>query len=126
MAKLILMIALLFFGAYLNAEKENCSQINGEWKSDKAAIERIENTTFKIQDSILPNESWMKIAQYYSCDDEYGYLIVKSEKKTFIHQDVPKAIWATLKNARSIGGYYNFYIKDKYKVKKNKSEEPVM
>ena len=119
-------LALIFIGAILNAKEDNCSQINGGWKTEKAAIETIEDTNFKIQDSILPNESWMKVAQYYSCDDEFGYLIVKSQKKTYVHQDVPKAIWMMLKNARSIGGYYNFYIKDKYKLEKKKSDLPLM
>ena len=126
MKKLTFIIVLIFIGAYLNAKEENCSQINGAWKSEKSAIKKIENTSFKIQESILPNESWMKVAQFYSCDDEFGYLIVKSEKKTYIHQDVPKAIWLALKNARSVGGYYNFYIKEKFKLEKKTTQVPVL
>ena len=127
MKRLLLIIALIFVGLYLNAQEDNCNQISGNWKSEKDAIAGVENTSFKTSDSVKPDESsWMSSAHFYSCDDELGYLIIKSDKKTFIHQDVPKAIWVALKDARSIGGYYNFYIKNKYKLEKKGSSSPVL
>lgn len=127
MKRMTLIIALIFVGLYLNAQEDNCAQISGDWKNEKEAVIKVQNTTFKTSDSVRPDESsWMTSAQFYSCDDEFGYLVVKSEKKTFIHQDVPKAIWVALKEARSIGGYYNFYIKNKYKLEKKDAEAPVL
>lgn len=127
MKRLAIIIALIFVGLYLNAQEDNCNQISGNWKSEKDAITGIENTAFKTSESTKPNEgSWMTSAHFYSCDDEFGYLIIKSDKKTFIHQDVPKAIWVALKDARSIGGYYNFYIKNNYKLEKKGSSSPVL
>ena len=126
MKRLALLIALIFFGMYLNAQEDNCLQLSGDWKTEKDAISRVENTTFATNDSVRPVDSWMTSASYYSCDDEIGYLIIKGEKKTFVHQNVPKAIWIALKDARSIGGYYNFYIKNKYKLEKKNSKSPVL
>ena len=127
MKRLTLIIALVFTGLFLNATEDNCEQISDGWKSEKEAISKIENTIFKTSETIRPEESsWMISAHYYSCEGEFGYLIVKSKKKTFVHQDVPVATWSTLCKARSKGGYYNFYIKNKYKLDKKGSASPVL
>ncbi len=126
MKRFALLIALIFFGMYLNAQEDNCLQLSDNWKTEKDAISRVENTTFATNDSVRPSDSWVSNASYRSCDDEFGYLIIRGEKKTFIHQNVPKAIWISLKDARSVGGYYNFYIKNKYKLEKKKSTSPVL
>lgn len=127
MKRLSLLIALIFTGLFLNAMEDNCAQISGDWKSEKDAISIIENTVFNTSESIRPEEtSWMTSAHFYSCDGELGYLIVKSEKKTFVHQGVPMSTWSTLSKARSKGGYYNFYIKNKYKLDKKGSSSPVL
>ena len=127
MKRLSLLIALIFVGLYLNATEDNCSQVSNDWKTEKEAIAQIQTASFKTSDLVRPDEtSWMTSAQFYSCDDQFGYLIVKSEKKTFIHQDVPKAVWLALKDAKSIGGYYNFYIKNKYKLDKKGSNHPIL
>ncbi len=121
MKNLALLISLIFFGLYLNAEENNCLQITESWNSEKQAIANIEQTNFIINESIKPGaKSWMTMASFYSCDETFGYLIVKSDKKTMVHQDVPMAVWKSLKNAKSLGGYYNFYIKGKYKLKVDK------
>lgn len=127
MKRLALIIALIFVGLYLNAMEDNCTQISNNWKTEKEAISRIETTTFKTSESVRPDEtSWMTSAHFYSCDDEFGYLIIKSNKKTFIHQDVPKSVWIALRDARSNGGFYNFYIKNKFKLDKNGAKSPVL
>ena len=127
MKRLTLMLALIFIGLYLNAMEDNCAEISTNWKSEKEAISTIENTPFTVSESIRPDESsWMTSAHFYSCDDEHGYLIIKSSKKTFIHQSVPMNVWIALRDARSKGGYYNFYIKNKFKLDKKGSNPPVL
>lgn len=127
MRRLTLIIALIFLGLYLNAQEDNCNKISNEWKSEKDAISLVENTVFTFSELVSPDQnSWMSSAHYYSCDKEYGYLIVKSEKKIFIHQDVPVVVWNALKNANSIGGYYNFYIKNKYRLERKGEGTPTL
>lgn len=124
MKRLTILIALIFVGLFLNAKEENCSSVTGEWKTEKDAITSIEQTTFNFSESLLPTQSsWLTSAHYYTCDNEYGYLIIKSQRKTFIHQDVPMAVWESLKNAKSTGGYYNFYIKNKYRFHKSNNRQ---
>lgn len=127
MKRLALLVALIFVGVYLNAQEDNCNQIMQDWKSEKDAISKIENATFTYSESLVAEQSnWMSSAHYYSCDEEYGFLIVKSEKKAFIHQEVPIAVWKALKNAKTTGGYYNFYIKNKYKLERKGSDNNVL
>ena len=127
MKRLTLLLALIFIGLYLNAEEDKCAQLSGNWKSDKEAISAIENTIFNTSETVHPEApSWMNSAHFYSCDGEFGYLIVKSAKKTFVHQNVPVEVWKTLSGAKSIGGYYNFYIKNKYKLAKKSSKSPLL
>ena len=126
MMRLTLLIVLLFSGIYLNAIEDDCCQMNDGWESEKKAISQIEHTCFKTSDSLKPSQkSWMNTAHYYKCNDDFGYLIVRSDKKTMIHKNVPLAIWNNLKEAKPIVGYYNFYIKNKYKLDK-KSANPTI
>jgi len=119
MKKTLLFVALIFAGMLLNAQIDDCSHTKTNWKSDKDAIETIENGVFAVVEKVIGDqESWLKSVQYYSCNDEFGFMIVKGEKKCFVHQNVPVSVWETLKIADSKGGYYNFYVKNKYKLQK--------
>jgi len=119
MKRLILLITLIFAGLYLNASDNNCTQINENWRSENEAISTIENTSFKYSETLNAEESsWVTSVHFYSCDEEFGYMIVKCDQKTYFHKDVPIGVWKALKEANSVGGYYNFYIKNKFKLDK--------
>lgn len=122
MKTLSIIITLFFLGFNVQAQDDNCNSVVDGWKSEKQAIAIIQEADFETSDSISPyNSNWMNSAHFYSCSPESGYLIVKSDKKTYVHQEVPKAIWSSLKKAKSVGGFYNFYIKDNYKLDKRNS-----
>ena len=126
MIRRTLLIALFFSGIYLNATEDDCCQTNDGWISEKKAISQIEHTCFKTSDSVSPDqESWMSSAHYYSCNDDVGYLIVKCNKKTMVHKNVPLAIWNNLKEAKPLVGYYNLYIKNKFKLDKKNCEASI-
>lgn len=119
MKTLSLIIALFFIGLSLHAQDDICSNILEGWKSDKQAISKIQKTSFETSESISPdNSAWMTGAHFYACDSESGFLIVEADKKVFVHQEVPTVIWTALKDAKSVGGFYNFYIKNNYKLDK--------
>lgn len=117
----ILLIALLCTGMYLNANINNCLHTTSSWNSEKEAISAIEASSFRVTETI-PGEiaSWMVDATYYSCNLDFGFMIVNSSKKTFVHQGVPAQVWEAFKSARSKGGYYNFYIKNKFRIETKK------
>ncbi len=111
------LLTLIFTGMYLNASKHSCLHTMENWHSAKDAIIAIEHYSFNTNETITGDpESWLKSVNYYSCNSEFGFLIVNGEKKASVHQNVPVAVWESLKSANSKGGYYNFYIKNKYKL----------
>lgn len=118
MKKLLLFIFLLFAGIYLKAQEDGFSPFSTNWKAEKEIIAHIENSFSEKSESIVTDaSSWMISASFYPVDDKFGYLIVRSSKKISIHQDVPATVWASLKNANSKSGFYNFYIKNFYPLK---------
>jgi hypothetical protein len=124
MRKILLFGALICAGMFLNAQIDDCASMKTTWKSEKEAIDYIENQNFMTKETIdVAGSSWLNRAEWYSCDAELGYLIVKSGKKSTIHQNVPISDWEGLKNARSKGGFYNFYIKDRYELQSEGANE---
>jgi hypothetical protein len=127
MKKPLLVILLICAGIILNAQIDNCAHTNTSWKSDKEAINYLESESFATTESVLvEGESWMESANFYSCNADFGFLIVKSMKKSFVHQNVPTKVWEALKSANSKGGYYNFYIKNKFKLQKGGEDHPIL
>lgn len=117
MRRLLLFITLIFVGIYFNARKSNCSDISENWNSEIEAISCIENTNFKTTESVNPEESsWMKSAHYYTCDNEYGHLIIKCDGKSIVHKNVPISVWQSLKEAEFVWIYYNIHVRNKYKM----------
>jgi hypothetical protein len=120
MKKTFLLILLIFAGMYLNAQIDNCLHTTTSWKSEKEAIISIESSSFRKTETVYGDEaSWLGSAHFYSCDQDFGFMIVKSAKKSFVHQGVPVKVWEAFKSAKSKGGYYNFYIKNKFRIEKH-------
>ncbi len=108
---------LLCLGAVqmANAGTDNCSAKTSSWKSEKEALVALENMAFLLSETFVNDStSWLLGAAYYSCDGKNGYLVVQSNQKEFVHASVPVEVWQDLRKARSKGGFYNFYIKNKF------------
>ena len=119
-----LLIFLIFAGMILNAQIDNCAHTNTSWKNEAEAIETVENGSFARIEMIEGEDaSWVESVHFYSCDEGYGFLIVKGKRKRFIHQNVPLKVWENFKSAHSKGGYYNFYIKNKFKLQKHGNDQ---
>jgi hypothetical protein len=110
---------LVIINISLLACPDNCAVSSTSWKSEKEAIDALEKADFLFSESFNnESESWLLSASFYSCDGQNGYLVIHSQKKDFIHSSVPLVVWQDLKNANSKGGFYNFYIRDKYAFKR--------
>ncbi len=48
---------------------------------------------------------------------EKGFLILTTDSKDYIHQDIPIALWRGFKEASSLGSYYSQHIKDSYPLR---------
>lgn len=113
-----LIILLLAFSC--SKEKQNisdCSEITTPFRTYKEVKNTVKSVDFKFADEVdTSKSSWIRGAQYYSCDGETGYLVYQTDKKEYIHQEVPVEVWEEFKNAESFGSFYNKNLKRKYRV----------
>lgn len=98
----------------------NCDDISNTFYSYEDANRQILNSDFRFHDYVNTDKSsWIHGAEYYSCDEEFGFLIIKTNTINYIHNDVPIHIWNNFKNAYSFGSFYNTYIKKRYRLRLN-------
>ena len=108
---LVLLFIMSFF--YSCKIKEPCKIVSVSSYSE--AITQVRAMNFSYTDAVSSGKgSWIDGADYYSCDGNAGYLILKTRNKEYIHEGVPKNIWLEFKNAESIGSYYDKNIKRDY------------
>ena len=114
MRKIIVLIIVLFT---LSCNSLDCKTLPNSYESYSKAIALIEQTTFNFTDEVdTSSSSWIRKANYYSCDNSTGYLIIETDSENYIHQDVPIAVWKEFKDATSFGRYYNSHFKGSYKL----------
>lgn len=103
-----------------NPTNSECLKITASAKSHSEATKAVESAEFRFVDSVDTSESsWIRSAKYYSCDGEVGYFIYATDKKKYIHQNVPVEVWNSFKGAKSFGKFYHKKIKNKYKLTLN-------
>ena len=113
--KKLLLLLLLF--AFVSCNTQNCDQINNKkFSSFSEAKQYVETFDFQLsEEENLQRSSWMKKANYYSCDGLVGYFSYETKTgKDYIYRNVPKEVWQGFKNADSPGGYYNQNIKGRF------------
>lgn len=112
-AKVIIALFLFFY----SCKSQNCSELINEFKNFDEAKALIQKTKFILTENLNTDKSsWIKTGKYFSCDLKVGFFLYKTDKETYIHQNVPIEIWNELKQATSIGSYYNRNIKQKYQL----------
>ena len=113
--KSIYTIVFILSVCFNSFSQSNCNQLPKRFVSYSEAISKIKSANFKIDQSVNTSKSsWIRGAIFYSCDGNYGFLIIKTSSKEFIHKDVPISVWEGFKNASSFGSYYDYNIKNRY------------
>ena len=98
----------------------DCNSLPTRYSSYDEAIRLVRTKTFKVNESLNTSRSpWIRGANYYSCDGSYGFLIIETDRKDYIHNNVPISVSADFKNANSFGSYYDHYIKYQYRFNLN-------
>ncbi len=109
------LLFLLFILSLFSCESQNCEDLPDIFLSFKEVISVINKTTFTFKESVNTSKSsWIKDANYYSCNNTSGFFVLKTAKKEYIFKSVPIAIWKKFKNADSFGKFYNSNIRNKY------------
>lgn len=113
----ILILFFLCFVAITACGQADCNNLQANFTSYSEAINKIKNTKFTYSDNVITSKSsWVRGASYYSCDRNFGYFIIKTDKESYIYKDLPISIWSSFKNANSFGSYYNRNIKNRYQL----------
>ena len=114
MKKIYLLFSLLIS---LHSYSQDCNKLSNGFNSFEQATKLIVNTTFAFTDNAdVSDSSWITSAKYYSCDNKTGFLVLKTSKKTYIHQNVPKTVWQNFIKAESKGSFYSNNIRKKYRL----------
>ena len=115
MLKLFSLLLILFT---FSCKSQDCDTLPDSFNNYQEATQIISDTNFHYSDNVSTSKSsWIRTAKYYSCDEAYGFLILVTDKKDYIFQDVPLGTWKGFKNADSFGKYYNNYIRNMYQLK---------
>lgn len=95
---------------------QNCKTLPSRFTSYNQAINTIEGSNFRINESVNTSKSsWIRSAHYYNCNGQTGYFIIQEKNKIYIHANLPISVWQQFKKANSFGSFYNHYIKGKYR-----------
>ena len=114
---LITIIILLL----LSCSGRDSSDLPSSFKSYSEAESSINSTSFEFEDDFSsPESSWISSASFSSIDGKTGYLNIRTKRgDSYIHQNVPTAIWDGFKIAPSKGRYYNTNLRDQYQLEIN-------
>jgi hypothetical protein len=95
----------------------NCADLPRTFSSYEEAMDQVRTRTFVIAEEQNTDESsWVRGAEFYSCDGATGYFILRTDDQDYIHTDVPVAVWQGFKEASSFGSYYTGNIKRRYRL----------
>lgn len=112
MKKLVLILVVICIAS---CKGQNCEDISTTFANYKEVISVIKSTNFTLEDDVnTSNSSWIRKANYYSCDNITGFFVLKTDKKNYVFEKVPISVWKQFKNADSYGKFYNSKIRNKY------------
>lgn len=118
--KFFYFILLYFLPIIISCNSSDCNQLPKTYGDYNEAVNKIRSAHFKIKETINTSRStWIRGAEYYSCDGKTGFFIIITDKKEYLHAGLPVDVWFDFKNAESFGRFYNKNIKHRYFFKPN-------
>lgn len=116
--KHIFIYLILLFPPLLGCgQRIDCNSLPPHYNSYEQALKEITHADFKLHQTCnTSSSSWIRAAEYYSCDGQTGFFLFKTDKRWYIHDEVPISVWNGFKAANSRGSYYNHNIKKKYRL----------
>ncbi|HEX7366161.1 MAG TPA: hypothetical protein VF273_03640, partial [Pelobium sp.] len=85
--KNLLFIAVTIFLPFYAFSQSNCKTLPAHYSSYSAAINQIRSAKFSFNEQAnTSRSSFIKSAEYFSCDGEIGFLIIGLKDKQYIHK----------------------------------------
>lgn len=111
------LFAFLIIGLTISCQSQDCTKLNTDFATYESALKKIKSTEFNLLDNCNNTKSsWILETEFRSCDKQYGFFLLATRKKTYIHKKVPIELWNEFKKAESFGEFYNLRIKGKYQL----------
>lgn len=108
----LLMIILL-----VSCSPGPCDALPTSFTTSVSASNAIQEASFQVEEQIDNNRSsWIRGAKYLSCNGEDGYLLIETDRVSYIHSGVPRYLWENFKAAPSLGRFYNTNLKGQYQL----------
>ncbi|NLN32916.1 MAG: KTSC domain-containing protein [Flavobacteriaceae bacterium] len=110
-------LLILFF---FSCTRESCENLPQSFSSYELAEKSIRKAEFKMEETQSNfKSSWINRIEFYSCDGEFGFLIIKIKNKSYFFEGVPVNLCEEFKQAESKGKFYHRHIKGKFTFKLN-------
>ncbi len=79
------------------SESITCDQLPTSFKNKDQALELISDSKFRYQQNFrIRRKAGLKAGDYYSCDNQKGFLIIQIDDEFEIYRDVIKTDWEVL------------------------------
>lgn len=118
MGKKIISYLLVFI--FLQSCSENCKEMPNSFSSYEQAREMVLTSDYKIEESAdVSDSAWITSVLYLSCDGVNGFFVIKTNRKTYIHQNMPYQVWQNFREAESKGSFFSRNIRGHYQLKLN-------
>ena len=105
---------------FISCQSNDCEQLPSSFQSHEEGVSKVLDSSFTLEDELdTSKSSWIRGAQYFSCDSNIGFLVINTDSSIYIHQAVPLSIWEGFKDASSFGSYYNRNLKGRFKLRIN-------
>jgi hypothetical protein len=90
MKKIIFLLVFLILITITACGGNNCKELLISFRNHNEAKEIVINSTFKFShDADVTNSLWISSAKYFSCDVLWGFLVIKTGSRTYVHQEMP-------------------------------------
>ncbi len=100
-----------------NSNSNDCANLPKSFSSYNEAVRIIKETNFTFQDNVnTATSSWIRGANFYSCDNHLGYFLLYTDKQDYIYKDLPIDVWKGFKSSSSFGSFYSQNIKNRYQL----------
>lgn len=101
-------------------DRHSCADLPATFSTYQEALNQVRSASFHIAEEQNTDESsWVRGAEFYSCDGTTGFFILRTDDQDYIHSNVPVAVWQGFKEATSFGNYYTANIKRHYRLSLN-------
>ena len=94
---------------------QDCSIDYSSFNSYRQLQDHIESK-YDCKSPWFLSSDWIDKLSYCAYGAVQSYLIMKTKRKSYIHEPISKELWDALINSDSVGSFYARRIKGKYRV----------